>query len=253
MKRFLPLILALLSLGLLIPGVVCDVLTIRGDIDKAQGIEILRNSLIEQIAESNIEKAEEKGQTLDRGAALMDAQNKVNGGLMMLSLAGINLTEITGTENAFVETRSIISAVQQLFDEGDHFVGILIITFSVVVPGLKLLCLAIYTFTNRQLLMKISGTIAKWSMVDAFVLAIMVAFLAASVKDLPPVIVSAKFEIGFFFFLAYCLASIASSQATAWLAGEKPEQTRMDGFSLASSIFALVLGVIAIFAAIYGT
>ncbi|MFT5464959.1 MAG: hypothetical protein ACI8UO_000045 [Verrucomicrobiales bacterium] len=254
MKRFLPLILALLSLGLLIPGVCLPVLTIRGDVDKAEGILVMKTSLIEQMAESDLNKAVQEGKPIEDETAYLNAQNKVNAGLMMLKgLAGVDLADINGKEEVFVETRSILSAVEQLFEGGDHFVGCLIITFSVIIPGMKLLCLAIFTFSNRQVLLKISGTIAKWSMVDAFVLAIMVAFFAANVKDLPLVAIDAKFEIGFFFFLAYCLASIASSQATSWFSGDKPEKSTMDGFSFAAAMFAVALGIVGIFAAALGT
>jgi uncharacterized paraquat-inducible protein A len=56
--------------------------------------------------------------------------------------------------------------------------------------------------------------ISKWSMADVFVVAIIVAYLAANATQQTETLFSlnAQFMPGFFYFLSYCILSIASAQ-----------------------------------------
>ena len=69
---------------------------------------------------------------------------------------------------------------------------------------------------------KFEKAIGKWSMADVFVIAIMVAYLAAvASKDMDELFsLEAEFSSGFYYFLGYCLLSILASQL---LTGRKAE------------------------------
>ncbi len=60
----------------------------------------------------------------------------------------------------------------------------------------------------------IASSLSKWSMADVFVIAIFIAFLAARATQNSSELVrfDADFGNGFYFFLGYCLLSIASAQ-----------------------------------------
>jgi uncharacterized paraquat-inducible protein A len=65
--------------------------------------------------------------------------------------------------------------------------------------------------------------IAKWSMADVFVVAILIAYLAAIASQATPgttalVAFQAHFGIGFYFFAAYCIFALATQQFTARMA-----------------------------------
>lgn len=215
MKRFLPLILALASLALLIPGVTLPVLKIEGSIDKKNGLEVTKAALIDEMMATKREAAAKAGQDFDEAAL----RTQTEGGItMVLGMLGVDLNGLEGSVEAYSETRSIITAVQELIDSGYPFVACLIVLFSMVVPLTKIICLGVHAITNQQLLLKISGAIAKWSMVDAFVIAIIVSYLAANAYELGGLIaLDAEFKAGFYFFTAYCIVSIASSQVAAKL------------------------------------
>ena len=101
--------------------------------------------------------------------------------------------------------------------------------FSVVIPVSKIGMQLVGTFTTntalRGRLFGVSGAISKWSMADVFVVAIVVSYLAANAsKDFEELVrLKGEFEIGFYFFLGYCLFSVASSQLIGATVG-RPEQ-----------------------------
>ncbi len=61
---------------------------------------------------------------------------------------------------------------------------------------------------------QVANLISKWSMADVFVVAVIVAYLAAqATQNMGEIFVlDARFGSGFWFFLGYCLLSIASAQ-----------------------------------------
>lgn len=110
------------------------------------------------------------------------------------------------------ETRSIMGTISDLFNNGNALVGLLILLFSVAVPVLKgVLMAAVILFKNlpqRDRIAKIVSAISKWSMADVFVVGVFIAFLSLeSVKN-----VNAELHSGFWFFLCYCIVSIAAAQ-----------------------------------------
>ena len=128
------------------------------------------------------------------------------------------------------KNRSILSTVKDLYDDNRTFVAFLILLFSVLVPFLKaiilLWALLLAKMPLKRKLINFVNVIGKWSMADVFVVAIFIAYLSTngqgSAKTFEvsylglviPVSVNTMFDSsigpGLYFFLSYCLISIAS-------------------------------------------
>jgi uncharacterized paraquat-inducible protein A len=117
-----------------------------------------------------------------------------------------------GKMTLYNQTRSIIGTVRNLYDTGNLLVAGLILLFSVIVPvakGLSLLyVLALRNAPFRRPLLRFVSAIGKWSMADVFVMGIFLAYLATGAA----VGVTAQLHRGFWYFLGYCLLSVASAQ-----------------------------------------
>jgi len=106
------------------------------------------------------------------------------------------------------ESKSMISSIQKLFETNDYVIGAVILLFSVIIPLLKtfsLLLIAIFEdtlFTHK--LIGFFKMIGKWSMVDVFVVAILLVFLSANKGDIS----KAEVEVGIYIFLMYVIASM---------------------------------------------
>jgi len=187
------LVVIVVALALLYPGVTRPVLTLSGTIDKADlvdlGIELL---------------AGDEGETRRRQA--------------VTGLSGLlGFDSVTGELAVYRETRSILGTVQELARTGNAGVAVLIALFSIVVPlvklGLQLTTVLLRDPHRRARLGRIIGSIGKWSMADVFVMALFVTYLAGSaggrLGDL--MTLQARLEPGFWFFLGYCLFSVAST------------------------------------------
>ena len=111
----------------------------------------------------------------------------------------------------FNETRSIWETVTALHDQGYALVAFLIVTFSVVIPVLKGLTILFTWLWPTETRWKIVAAISKWSMVDVFVVGILVAFLTAKATAE----LQASLQTGFWWFLSFCLLSIISGQLLA--------------------------------------
>jgi len=92
------------------------------------------------------------------------------------------------------------------------------VLFSVVIPLLKLLmqtlCLLPLAGPVRAWLLTLNLRLSKWSMADVFVVALLVAYMAgaASGQAGDTLRMAARLEVGFYYFLAYCLFSIAAGR-----------------------------------------
>jgi len=122
---------------------------------------------------------------------------------------------ILGNIDLYDKTQSILETIKSLFSSKHHLVAWLILLFSIVIPLLKALMLAVacFLFVNKESaatnkLKSVVDLIAKWSMADVFVVAIFMAFLAA--KATPNM--EAVLHSGFWWFTAYCLLSILAGQ-----------------------------------------
>jgi uncharacterized paraquat-inducible protein A len=119
---------------------------------------------------------------------------------------------IVGKMELFIETRSIVGTIENLYKHNNALVGNLILLFSVIIPIVKGILLFISLFAKqlkvRFKLFHFVRTIGKWSMADVFIVGIFVAFLSTGSMDG----IDATIEHGFYYFVGYCLLSILSTQ-----------------------------------------
>jgi hypothetical protein len=106
------------------------------------------------------------------------------------------------------ESKGVIGSIVKLYESGDIVVALVILLFSVVVPGLKVLSLlfvSIFMESNfAHSIVKFFKMIGKWSMVDVFVVAVFLVYLTANKGDIS----RAEVEVGLYFFLAYVIVSM---------------------------------------------
>ena len=228
-----PVVFVLLgcSIALLIPGIFAPVLTIRGVLTR-DGIAHVAPLLLE------------RGLNDDTVAALKSMMNpsvlafvQATGGdvrKIVIEKLGPQISAAlqtsAGDVEVYAQTRSIVGSVQRLYEVGSPIPATLILLFSVIVPLTKaaLVAWAMYMAeTGRRRTLRFVETIAKWSMADVFVVALLIAYLAAQAStasstgpDAPPALIAftAHFGPGFYWFAAYCLFSLASQQFTARMA-----------------------------------
>jgi paraquat-inducible protein A len=131
----------------------------------------------------------------------------------------------------FNTSNSILQTVRHLFRHQNKFVACMIFLFSIIVPIIKgLLFGYVLLSTNpiRKKVLNFMQAIGKWVMCDVFIVAIFLAYLStgsASKESVHDVSIfgfsmeadistqmTAKLEIGFYYFLAYCLLSLISFQ-----------------------------------------
>jgi hypothetical protein len=229
--------LLVVSIALLVPGLFLPVLSIRG---------VLTRDGIAQVAPLMLEQ----GLTDETVKVLRSMMNPsilsfldATGGDVRAIVRGKLGPEITaalqknvGEIEVYSQTRSIVSSVRRLYEVGSPTPATLILLFSVIVPVTKALLVAWAFFMTsgavRRRTLAFVVAIAKWSMADVFVVAIFIAYLAAQASTAPPngdqpapglIAFTADFCLGFYFFAAYCLFSLASQQITARLARALPE------------------------------
>lgn len=191
-RNQLAIICLIAAFIMLIPGVTQPILTLQGTVDKAQLVDLGK-----QVVAGN------------PGLAPM-----ISG--MALNL--LDNLQVSGSIQAYEKTRSILGTVGELFRSKNFIVGFLVMLFSVIVPLLKGGLILSSQFSKnkawKQRSFNIASQISKWSMADVFVVAVVVAFLAANAsQDMGEIFsLNASFGIGFYFFLGYCLLSLASAQ-----------------------------------------
>ncbi len=192
MKRRIGLGVLLLAYLLWIPGISQPLLTLTGSVDKARlmtlGKELLADS---------------------PGVVPMV-------GRMAASL--LERVEVSGQIQAYEKTRSILGTIEELLNAGHWLVGFLVALFSVLIPLVKGGLLAFTAWRPHSPASatgkRIGDLISRWSMADVFVVAVIVAYLAAgATRNMDEIFtLDARFGLGFYCFLAYCLLSIAATQ-----------------------------------------
>ena len=109
------------------------------------------------------------------------------------------------------ESKGVIGSIEKLFVGGDVVVAIVILLFSVVTPSIKVLSLLFVSiFIESDFahgVVKFFKIIGKWSMVDVFVVAVLLVYLTANKGDIS----RAEVEVGLYFFLAYVIVSMLVS------------------------------------------
>ncbi len=203
-----PIIVIIVSLALLIPGVTQPMLTLTGTIEKSQitetGIDLIVDSIVEKALKKDIEKSEED-------------ERKKAGRLVGMVTGMLGLKNITGEIEAYKKTRSIAGTIKELFRSGNGIVAFLVMLFSIIIPGTKILLLLLGTYFQELMIsrksLSINNAISKWSMADVFVIAIIVAYMAVNASAMGGLLnLHGDFEPGFYFFLGYCIFSILSTQ-----------------------------------------
>ena len=204
MRNWLSVISVVVALCLLFPGITKPVLTIEGNIDKSK------------LAQAGIEMLAEEGDGRTRSM------------LMMFSNM-LGLDRLEGEISAYNKTQSILGTVKELARNNNLFVAALVGLFSIVIPSLKLLlqllycCLPLNGF--KQKLGLVICALSKWSMVDVFVIALIVTYLAGNAhgKSGELLVMNAQFGEGFWYFSAYCIFAIIASNLIKTPA--KPQST----------------------------
>ncbi|WP_405602564.1 MULTISPECIES: paraquat-inducible protein A [unclassified Pseudoalteromonas] len=204
MRNWLSVLSIIIAIGLLLPGITKPVLTIEGSIDKSK------------LAQAGIEMLAEEGD--DRTRSM----------LMMFSNM-LGLDKLEGEISAYNKTQSILGTVKELANNNNLFVAALVGLFSIVIPSLKLLlqllycCLPLNGF--KQKLGLVICALSKWSMVDVFVIALIVTYLAGNAhgKSGELLVMNAQFGEGFWYFSAYCIFAIIASNLIK--TPDKPQST----------------------------
>lgn len=126
--------------------------------------------------------------------------------LPMLSISASK--EIWGLGNIVLksEIKSVLGTIKILWATMP-FIAILIALFSIVTPFAKSILLVLAHIFPEGRSHSILHHIGKWSMADVFVIAIFIAYFALDQKDFT----NATAGWGLWFFLAYCLLSMATS------------------------------------------
>jgi hypothetical protein len=146
------------------------------------------------------------------------------------------LKKNAGDTEVFFQSRSIAGSVKHLYEVNSPLPATLILLFSVIVPFGKVLLVGAAMFMrtgDRRRTLAFVELIAKWSMADVFVVALFIAFLAAQASQSAGgsslVTFTATFGPGFYWFLSYCLFSLATQQfSSRWLAKDQGEVSKMN-------------------------
>ena len=190
-RKLLTLGVMLIALGLLYPGVTLPVMSLSGTVEKSR------------IAELGIEMI--AGDTAD-------SQTRQ---ILAAISTFLGFDQIEGQLQVYSNTRSIWGTVEALAASGNLLVALLIVVFSLVIPVFKLLLVACSLFIGsaqlRGPLLWLSAALSKWSMADVFVMGLLVAFMAGSASKQTGDILTMHAELGagFYFFVGYCLFSVA--------------------------------------------
>lgn len=230
-RRILVLAGLAVTIGLLVPGLVKPVIHLRGTLDP-EGVAQLAPTMLEQgISEETVATL----RPMINPAMLMLIE-MAPGGLKaaLVSRLGpeVGRALANGPEiEVYRQTRSILGSVRHLYRVGSNTAATLILLFSVIVPFTKALMVVWAIFrrhaVHRARTLRFVEVIAKWSMADVFAVALFIAYLAAVASQTATgatqvVRFSATFGSGFYWFAAYCLASLAHQQLTArWIMAEK--------------------------------
>jgi len=156
----------------------------------------------------------------------MNNRNKIGLGLTLISLVllypglfnpalsiavGADLP-LVGRITLYEQTQSVVESIRFLNESNNHLVAFLILFFSIVIPLVKAFLVFLMLFIKRpqfrNFAHKFVNYIGKWAMSDVFVVGIFIAFLSTTTNST----INAHLEEGFYYFVGYCMFSIASFQ-----------------------------------------
>ena len=139
---------------------------------------------------------------------------------IMTIKATVNLFGLKST--IFEETRSIWQTVISLKEAGYGAVGLMVVTFSVIIPVMKGLLILWTWLSPARWRWQLISIVSKWSMADVFVVAILVAFFTAQATAE----LQSSLHDGFYWFTSYCLLSIISGQCLASYANQQTKSSK---------------------------
>ncbi len=186
-SRWILALMIITSLCLLIPGVTQPMITMKADLDRQA--------------------------MLNEGKQIIQQQN-LHPAMAGLAAQFLDSLEVKGTSTVYEKKRSILGTAEDLWKSGYHFVALLIVTFSLVIPVTKLGCLLLASAVKKNhILLRLNSLLSKWSMADVFAIGVFIAFLAANATasenagSSQIVQFDAALHSGFYWFVAYCLVS----------------------------------------------
>eukprot|EP00418_Pyrodinium_bahamense_P035414 CAMPEP_0179156260 /NCGR_PEP_ID=MMETSP0796-20121207/76170_1 /TAXON_ID=73915 /ORGANISM="Pyrodinium bahamense, Strain pbaha01" /LENGTH=326 /DNA_ID=CAMNT_0020857829 /DNA_START=32 /DNA_END=1009 /DNA_ORIENTATION=- len=128
-------------------------------------------------------------------------------GLCLLLFSAKAEIDMFGKKMTIVDLeKSTLGTVKLLYDAGAHIPLWAILTFSVVMPFVKLAALLHFALAQTSTLaLLFAQHISKWATIDAFAAAALIAFFTGQ-----PML-HVDLHAGFYFFLAYCILSTAAA------------------------------------------
>jgi paraquat-inducible protein A len=132
-----------------------------------------------------------------------------------LLIVGLTLPILTVRKLWNSNTYSILTGIENLWDEKYYFLAIIIFIFSIIFPIAKLISLSIVWVVrlsdeHRKKLIYFMEIFGKWSMLDVFVSAIIIVWVKLGA------LASAKAENGIYFFaVSVLLTMVVSSLQSA--------------------------------------
>lgn len=119
------------------------------------------------------------------------------------------------------ESKSIISALYKIFDQQQYGIAILILLFTVITPIIKTILLLTISFQEKLHLskksIKVLGHIGKWSMLDVFVVAIIVTYFSMKSSGQT----DANLQIGVYYFSIYVILSMICTYIISFRSAKK--------------------------------
>jgi len=109
------------------------------------------------------------------------------------------------------ESKGLFGSISKLFENNEYTVASAILLFSVIIPLLKIFVLTFtiifkeYKFSHN--LITFFRHIGKWSMLDVFVVAILLVYLTSNSAEVS----HAQIQIGLYFFLTYVILSMITT------------------------------------------
>jgi len=123
------------------------------------------------------------------------------------------------------ESKGILGSITKLYGDGNLTVAIVILLFSVIVPTLKTLSMLFVSFYEQSpfaaRVVRFFRHLGKWSMLDVFVVALLLVYLTSSSQDIS----RAEPEIGLYFFLTYVFLSMIASLAADQMLHQRDAKT----------------------------
>jgi len=109
------------------------------------------------------------------------------------------------------ESKGILGSINKLYENGELIVAITILLFSVILPLLKstMLTFTLLFYKERwtHKFVVFFKQIGKWSMIDVFVVALLLVYLTANGKGVS----HAEIQMGLYFFLIYVILSMVTA------------------------------------------